>query len=102
MDALWGAAHPVHNVCYEKIAGGSGGSGGSGPGVGVGGGGDDSEGCLCVGLAGSHPRTGCDFELHALFHASVLPTDAFAAARRLLASIRRDTPALFITRPLVY
>ena len=88
MDAAWGSAQPVHNVCYER-----GGSGGLSSG-------SECSSLLCVGLSGVH--RGDDFELHAAFPCATPLTAALSGLRRLLAAIRKDAPALFITDPEVY
>jgi hypothetical protein len=69
---------PCNSVCLHT------GEGGGGPGF------------LTLGLAGN------DFELHALFPATVLPADALAAAQRLVGLIRRDAPALFLGKLPTY
>ena len=43
-----------------------------------------------------------DFELHALFPSTVAPSDALAAAQRLLVAIRREAADLFIAKPPTY
>jgi len=46
--------------------------------------------------------TGENFELHAIFHSNVVPSDALNASIRLVENIKQYAPSLFLLKPPIY